>query len=339
MSNLYSSISIYVRELDRYITIGSDPYEDNRWMEEQDNETEMRERLKLLDPIELFSGQSLTFTRLWDSGISPEHWQWGHYEADRYLRHYISWRKLEPLLVRQLHSLGRAYAIRRYARRERVPTVAAMAAALPHGVKAVLYEYFASEGLQEVRDLGQRINLILDKCSVDPALTAYSRTASVQAEIHAIATEVWGPSGPLMLGRKTTRDILSLTRLHFSVAETKCNELAAFTRLCQQYDDERKRLSKTGPGFIHPFARFIPNWHLQHVRPLTAFYPISIRDTFCRGNKHLELKGSSAPRNVIVNELALAYCSTSLIDERARLRDQAKQAEDSPNYGFGLPLS
>lgn len=311
-------MSIYVRELGGHVSIDLNPYADQEWEAEQEEQAEHIKKLENLGTITLFAGKSISYVALDRRGISPEHWRWGAYQAERFLRHYDSWDRLEPLLMRQLHSLGRAYAIRRYARREKLAIAAAMTAALPHGMSALLHEYFLSEGLHSAQSFSQRISAVLHRCLGNADLTAYSKATLVQAEIHAIAAGAWGESGALTLNRKKTREILSLTRLHFSVAEMKSGGLKRYGQLRDMYDAERERLCRDGPAFLHPFARFVRDWHLQHVWPLTAYYPISVRHALDRGNQHLVMNEGKVNRTVVANELALAYCSTSRIEVIAR---------------------
>lgn len=327
-SSDYGSLSIYVRELGGSVSIDLNPYADSEWEEEQRERGERIARLESPGSIPLFAGSSLSYIELDKRGISPEHWQWGAYQAERYLRHYDSWLRLEPLFVRQLHSVGRSYAIRRYAKFERLPIAAAMTAALPHGASALLHEYFVSEGLQSAPALSQRIYAILRRGLENPDATAYSKTTCVQAEIHAIATEAWGGSADMTLSRRKTRQILALSRLHFSVAESKGSSLRKLAQLEEMYATERERLCRDGPAYLHPFARFIRNWHVQHVWALTAYYPISIRHAFDRGNRHLKMNSGNAERELTVNELALVFCSTSKIEQTAREKGPRKAEAD-----------
>lgn len=325
-NNGYGFTSIYVRELDSYISIDNNPFADEEWdarvLREQKEQEELHEKFRSIGAVNLFAGETLVPSKLIEFGISPERWQWGVYQAERRLLHYEHWTRLEPLLVRQLHSLGRAYAIRRYAKFEKLHVATATAAALPYGINALFHQYFESEGLQATPSLAQRINVVLRECLGNPDATAYSKTARVQEEIHAIARCAWGEAGPITISRKRTREILSLTRLHYSIAETKSGGLGRLGQLKNMYDAERERLSRGGPLVLHPFARVVRDWHRQHVWPLTAYYPISIRDAFDRGSREVEIGGGRSERVVWVNELALAYCSTSRIEEIARSQSQ-----------------
>lgn len=253
-------------------------------------------------------------------GLSPEDWQWAQYQANRYLRGGKTWEKLEPRVLKELLSAGRAYAIRRYARREHLSPEAAMTATLPYGMTALLHRYFSEEGIPLSHAHRQKLRLTLSQGLYAKDSTAYDKTACIQADIHTIATDLWGNGGPLRLDRNRTRKILSLSRLHFSVAETKSKSYSELAQLEKMYETRRQHSSATVPTLARRSARFIRDWQLQHLWPLSYYYPVPIRQALKRGQRHLETEGQTVSRTIMVNEVALIYCVMQAARERHSAR-------------------
>lgn len=320
MSNSGNFEPIYIRELDTHFSLTEDDGENEQRQQSMDRWCHLFQDIELMNdyPMPPFELQ-------WMFGLEPEDWQWALYRAHKELsRGDDSWAQLEPQLVKALLSEGRAYAIRRYARKEGLPAAAAMAAALPYGMTALLYRFFAEEGLpltpqnrQALRDAFEHEN-VFEQGTDAPHLLAYDRTALVQAAIHDSAADVWGAVGPQRLNRQRVRKILSLTRLHFAIAESKRKSFPAIENLEQAYAARRRRSATAPPKRMRPGARFIPNWQSRHLWPMTYYYPVGIRQAFERASRFLKQTEHGFSRAVAVNELALAYATlTAARDHRS----------------------
>lgn len=320
MSNTGNFDSIYIRELDAFVSIhGDDDSHEEQLAAAWDSQ---------FKDIDLLDGSFIRPHLLQDAlGLSPQDWQWALYRADKQLGGSSNRpEQLESQLVKALLAEGRAYAIRRYARKENLPIDSAMTASLPYGITALLYRFFTESGLslsrqhrlclKEAFEQGQEFEQDLDA----PAMLAYDRTTQVQDAIHRIAADIQGPLGPKHLDREKMRRILSLVRLHFSVSESKKKRFMALINLDQAYAKRRQQAGAPAVLLQRPNARFIRGWQQQHLWPITYYYPVSIRQSFERVTHFMAQARRTLVPTIAVNELALAYASLQAAREHRRAR-------------------
>lgn len=309
MSNVSNFEKIYVRDLDTYVSI--DAIDAMNKKEEED------EALNLLyeqiGPIELLANNSLSPFAL----IAPADWQWELYRARRYLRGLHSWRSLEPLLVRHLLSAGRAYAVRRYARAERISFSAAMTAALPYGMQALMSQFLAQHGLCPSLEQSRQLSTAWGAVSAAEELTAYSKTGRIRSEIVAIAENAWGLDESVRLCREQMRQILSLTRLHFSIAEMKNGGFSRFSQIDALYAAEQHHFQEleSSSGFTG-----IRNWQQRHLRSLLFYYPFAFRQAVARGRRQATLGGDPGLSVQVTHEVALSNCAVAVIQRNKHSR-------------------
>lgn len=311
MSNVANFEKIYVGDLDAYISI--DGINAANIREEEDGASHAL--YEQMGSIELLAGKSLSPFSLNRRHISPADWQWELYRARRYLRGLHSWRSLEPLLLRHLLSSGRAYAVRRYAKAERISFAAAMTAALPHGMQALMSQFLAQHGLCPSREQSHRLSAAWRTATAAEDLTAYSKTGRMRLEIVAIAEDAWGRDGATGLSREATRQILSLTRLHFSVAEMKNGGFSKFSRIEALYDAERSHFLEleSSPGFTG-----IRNWRQRHLRSLLFYYPFAFRQAVARGRRQAVLDCDRDLSVHVTHEIALSNFAMTGIQRSKR---------------------
>lgn len=267
--------------------------------------------------IALFNGKAVSANLLEEKGIDTLQWRWAMHQAKRRLPYFGSSQEIEQDLVRALILLCRPYAIARYAKWERVDFPSALTASLPLGLKALLSQYLSGQGLNKRQQFNGPVRDALMAAAAMTDVTAYRRTSVVQALIHEIARETVDHSGPGSLDREATRKMLSLARLHFSVAEIDLSSFAEMARLSRIY--ERERLDQTVAGNEEQArpGRYIRNWRLRHLRPLSDLFPFAIRHGLERGMRHVE-RNDAISREIALNELALAHCGVRLMQMTAR---------------------
>jgi len=300
---------IWVRDLDDYINLDSIDYYNKLEQEEK----QRKEEFRCIGNIILLSGKSIQ----WQSAMrsrkfEPNDWRWAVHQAETSLSVEASGRVLERELVRALIDLGRAYAIARYARWEKIPYPSALTASLPFGFNALLSQYLSGQGLLAGRDSRERIWMTLKAASNVKDEVAYQRASQVQALIHSLACDALGQQGPASLQRDSTRIILSLARLHYSIDELRLDDFTNLANLFTLYALARKKNREGG----HILGRYIPNWRLRHLRPLIDLFPYSIRNALGRGVRHVA-SGEEIQRTIAVNELALAHTSLLLMRKRS----------------------
>ena len=187
MSNINDSLLIYVRDLDAHISIDAINEANEREAEDARLELEYEQ----LGSINLLAGDSLWPIISDHYRLSIAEWNFECYRARRYLRGLVSWEYLEPLLVRKLMSMGRPYAIRRYARAEKIKFASAMTGVLPYGMQALMSQFLTQQGLAVSIAQSQRLSTTW-KAVAEKSLTAYGKTGLIRNEIFAIAEEAWG---------------------------------------------------------------------------------------------------------------------------------------------------
>ena len=309
MSNVGQFESIYVGDLGGYISIDSI----NAWNERETEADELARQYERLGPIELLAGKSLAPFQFSRHNVTVTEWEFELYRARRYLRGLRSWRTLEPLLIRQLLTVGRAYAIRRYAREEQISFPSAMTAALPYGMQALISQFLSRQGLAISSAQSHKLSSAWKATSEADDLTAYGKTGRVRGELFALVDQICGPYASTVLPREETRQILSLTRLHFSVAEMNNGGFARFARLESLYIAERKKFLEKE---LSPTFTGIRNWQQRHLRPLLFYYPFALRQAVARGRKQVEMPEEPRLPERVANEVALAHCALSHMPRR-----------------------
>jgi hypothetical protein len=311
MSGNDASCKVYINDIDDWIDIdditGQEKEDHQKSQAEQERLEEERQgskarsRVEAIGDIHLLAGQVLS---PFDLSVLPEEWVWQVYQAERRLREFSTTLELENAYSRQLHNLGQAYSVRRYARFEGIPYQSAVAAVLSTGIRALFAKYLMNERLKlNTEEIG-RINFIINDMYDDRAPIAYLMTSKIQAIINL--------ASKTPLSREATRQILSLFRLHFSVIESQFGGLTGITSLEKKYLKERT-LRMNGSTALTYNGSFKKNWPLRHLVPLTFFYPASLRQAFSRGIAHQFSEDLPLTRTMIVNEIALANCSIMLI--------------------------
>ena len=313
MSNIENRIMsgdlIWVGDLDDYVDIGAI---NDEWSREEEAR-ERRADFNAIGELALFDGKAVSADLLEQRGVEPGEWQWALRQAGTALNPYSSNQELEALLVRALLSLGRRYAIIRYARWEGAPIPSAQTASLPLGLKALLYQYLSGQGIRKPQQYNKQIEDVLQAAASLKDGTAYRRAGMVQSLLHEIARRDAEHATAKPLDREATRLILSLSRLHFSVAEIQLNSFTALSELSAAYSKARK----AEETLRHSTSRrFIRNWRLRHLRPLTELFPIAIRYGLERGISHFGLN-KELTHEAALNELALAHCGVLLMRRTA----------------------
>ena len=212
---------IWVRDLDDYIYLSNLGADYAREKEEEKRQVELcniqaefdiQAELDNIGEIFLLNNKALSFHLLYERGIDPYEWDWAIRQAERRLRLPLSDEKLEQALLRAFLSLGRPYAIARYASWEKVPYLSAQTASLPLGLRALLFQYLSGQNCHLPHQHSNLIRNVLEKATKTPDITAYNRTGMVQSLIHNIAQETKGRGWVDCLDREATRIMLSLTR-------------------------------------------------------------------------------------------------------------------------------
>ncbi|NVJ04575.1 hypothetical protein HUW63_04860 [Myxococcus sp. AM001] len=314
MSNDFGNDLIWVGDLDEYISIEAI----NRGNAREEEERRLEAELDEIGDIMLLAGKATSAHVISGMGITPSEWRWATHQAEQTLRDAREWADLERPFVRRLLSLGRVYAVNRYAHWEGVSRASALIATLPLGFRALLDQYLQGEGLRPDPGQRERIRVTLQKADISDGVTAYRRAGAVQSLIHELAQEA-SPIGPLTLDRQCTRTILSLARLRFSVAEIDIGSFDEIRALKTTYEVARDK-ERMGSDDYHPIrGKRIRNWRLRHLHSLLYLFPYSIRQALDRGLSAQVDKSKPPARPIAVNELALAHCSI------LRMRRSTKQ--------------
>lgn len=306
MSNDCGS-SIWVSDLDAYIDIDAISAANEREAEEAALELELDE----IGEIPLLAGKATSAWQLHHKEITLPDWRHAIHQAkiavgsdpESALSHSLDVQdSTEGRFIRTMLDLGRSYAVARYARWERLDYPSAITATLPYGIRALVNQFIAAEGIPRSSDTDERIRSALGAGEVR-GMTAYRRTGTLQAVLHAIADEAPSHPGGAALDRDRTRTILALIRLYFSTLELRLSSLQELRCLMSAYVTDRDMLGATQHRLTSN-GRSIRGWCLRHIRSLLDLYPYSIRYGLMRATISRELT-----REAIVNELALAHCS------------------------------
>ena len=102
MSNVGPFEKIYVGDLGGFISIDGISARNAREAEDD----ELARQYERFGQIELLAGKSLSPFQFSRHNVTVTEWEFELYRARRYLRGLRSWRTLEPLLIRQLLTVG-----------------------------------------------------------------------------------------------------------------------------------------------------------------------------------------------------------------------------------------
>jgi len=315
MSN--GGLSIWVGDLDGYISIGAI----NAANESEAKERELERQLDEIGEIVLLAGKATSAERLNREGISPSEWRHGVHKARTAIgsQEEFTWGatpsrrdSAEGRYFKAILDLGRSYAIARYAHWERLDYPSAITATLPHGIRALVNQFIAAEGITRSTKTEEHLRSALSVSAIR-GISAYRRTSRFQAALHKIADDDPVHLGGKALHRDRTRVILSLARLYFSDREVRLSSKQELEYLVSKYNDERKILGYT-ENRITKNGQSIYGWKLRHLRSLLHFYPYSIRHSLGRA-----LSSNEATHEAIINELALAHCNVWMVEAAGRL--------------------
>lgn len=319
-------LNIWVGDLGGYINL------EGIWADRQREDAEEAEREKLerelneIGEIKLLAGKATSAMQLSKNGITPSDWRHALHQAqmaigaepDTILQNHTPGKEgAEGRFIRSMLDLGRTYGVARYARWERLDYPTAITAMLPHGIRALVNQFLATERISRSFGTDRRIRSALSTGNIKET-TSYRRTAALQAALHAIADEAQSHPGGAALDRERTRSILSLTRLYFSGVELRLSSLQELRALMSAYVTDRET-GIPADARITSNGRDIRGWHLRHMRPLLDLYPFSIRYGL-----HRAMESSTLPREAIVNELALAHCGVLRMRRAGRDRTRRK---------------
>jgi hypothetical protein len=221
--------------------------------------------------------------------------------------------------VKGMLDLGRPYAIARYARWEHLDYPSVLTASLPHGVRALVNQLLASEGITRTREVDASIRTALEP-SKKSDMTAYRRTGLLQATLHRIADETLAHPGGAKLSRNMMRAMLGLARLYFSTVEIRLASIDELRSLLRTYEAERETVLRDDAR-MPTSGRLIRAWRLRHIQPLLNLYPYSIRHGLKRALAHGQ---ADFDRTALVNELALAHCGIFRMREAGKARAGSK---------------
>lgn len=302
---------VWVGDLDNYVNIDAI----NRANQREEEEAALRQELREIGELRLLDGKATSAKDLFNRNIAPSEWRHAVHQAEMTISH----ENAEERYLKGLLDLGRSYAIARFARWEKLDYPSALTATLPHGIRALVNQLLLAEGIERSRYVEDVIRSALITTDRN-GLTAYSRTGQVQSALHRITKRPPYFEGPKKLNRFGMRNILSLTRLHFSVAELKSISIDDLKSLFLDYENERAAAA-TCDNPIVTNGKSIRGWSQRHIQPLTNLYPFCIRHALKRTTADRQ---GGLDRAALVNELALAHCGILRMRRAGRDRTRSK---------------
>lgn len=318
--------SAWVGDLDRCISYGDFDEDDER----KAGQDPLQIELDAIGELQLLAGKTISARLLYQKGISPSEWHHALHQSEMTIgfislnvHQNVGEYKDSPVIrfVKGMLDLGRPYAIARYARWENLDYPSALTATLPYGIRALVNQLLASEGITRTREVETSIRIALEPY-VTGDMTAYRRTGMLQAALHRIANDTPNHPGGTKLNRNRMRAMLALARLYFSTVEIRLSSIAELQSLLTSYEFERE-ISRRDVVRTTTNGRFIRSWRLRHIQSLFNLYPYSIRHGLQRALAH---GPADFDRTALVNELALAHCGLYRMRTagQARTRAQSK---------------
>lgn len=315
MSSGTEDLKVWVRDLDGYINLDAIYRADKLGMAEEARE----EAFRKIGDIPILSGKIIRWENLAERKLDFNEWRWAVHLAESTIPVSATGQEIEHELVRALIGLGRGYAVRRYARWERLPTYEAVTASLPLGFKCIFFHYLSDQGLFAAFKSHERLRSVPQIFSDSKEEIAYRRVGRIQTFIHSMAYDVLGAEGPRSLNKEATRKILSLARLRYSVEELRFNSFSDIATLHGLYGKAREAVANEDGCSNRISGKFIRNWPLRHLHPLTDLFPYALRHALDRGVSHTA-SGAGLDRTSAVNELALAHTAILLMRKSANPR-------------------
>lgn len=314
MSNDTEDMLVWVGDLDGYINID----EISREYEDEQKQYLLDADLDTIGDITLFARKAITSRTLMSRGVDPDTWRWTLHGAETSLGNAETAAEVEAAFLKAIIASGRRYAIARYAHLENLSYSSAITATFPHGIRALLYKYMVGE--PPLADHSQRkaIQGPFHRAVSASDLTAYDRAGLVRQCLYDLAIAATGPEGHLRLDRNGTREILSLCRLHFLALECHVQSISELQKLNHRYELAR---TATGQEFSEGqvlTGKYIRNWRMRHMHPLTFFFPYAIRYALSRAIRQATEAKMPSDRPTAVNELALARCGINLMHATAK---------------------
>lgn len=312
-------LTFWVGDLDSYVSIV--PEEDfEKKILEQELRDSKEEEMKCLGSIPLLSGKCILFSTLQQRGIDLDTWRWAIHDGEKALDAPGGNNGIEGLFLKKLLEIGRPYAFRRYARREKLHTQTALAATHPNGIRAILNQFIEGSKVIWTKDSKLRILNSFNKAEKDSKSIAYFRTKvirdAIDLETQAInfANELFLHNNSLAkVDRKAMRILLSLLRLHFMSRESNYRTTLEIYLNHQKYREARRVEIASYPATAKSVKGSIKNWKLRHLHPLDFYFPIVIRHALARCMEHVGEHGTPIERELAVNEIALVHCGIYLM--------------------------
>lgn len=302
---------IWVGDLDGFISISAL----NRSWDEDEVESPLTRQDDLcnIGDVLLLDGTSIRLSSSSYCGLGVNEWNWAVHESEKEISVELFGNKLEQDLLAALIKSGRKYAINRYAKWEKIPKESAVIASFPMGFKALLMQYLSGQGLLEVADSRNRIRSALDTASSKKNIIAYQRVSGIQRLIHELADVTPGKCALRGLNKNATREILSLSRLYYSVEELRFRGFSDVSRMLSTYALARETVDST-----YVQGKYIRNWQKRYLHPLINLYPYSIRKALfriaCCENSDVVFQ-----RQMAVNELAVIKLELMSMVSRAKI--------------------
>jgi hypothetical protein len=307
-----SDSKVWVGDLDGFIDLDAMYRADELGMAEDARERSFRTS----GDIPVLCGKIIRWETLANKRLGYNEWRWAVHLAESTISTAATGVNLERELIQAMINLGRGYAVRRYAKWENLPTYEVVTAALPFGFKSILCQYLSTQGLLAAFNSNKRIGRILQTVSDSKHELAYRRVGYIRTFIHSMAEEMLGTDGPRSLDKEATRKMLSLARLRYSVEELRFNSFSDIASLFRSYRIAREAVASDNGGSNSIAGKFIRNWPLRHLHPLTELFPYTLRHALNRMINNVE-SGAGLDRIIAVNELALANTAILLMRKSA----------------------
>lgn len=215
--------------------------------------------------------------------------------------------KLEPLFLKGILENGKEYAIKRYIFLEKIPLQLAIIASYPQGIIPLLYSFFVENNTPITHASKQRVTSTISLVRKDKSLTAYKKTGIIQELIHSVVESTQGSEQISLINKNEVRKILSLTRLHFSLAEINNLNTIEISQKLQTYSSYRESPDESRVKYLRPGARFIKNWSHRHSHSILFYYPRYSREIMGRLINHVKLESNPPSLEELVNELSISY--------------------------------
>ncbi len=307
---------VWVGDLDGYVDIG----EIDRANQLEAEQYALEADLDGLGDIRLFSNQTISSRKIHSRGVNPEQWRWMLHRAEKSLGQMDTQKEIEKAFLTATMSAVRRYAVARYAGFERLSYSDAITAVFPHGIRALLFSYMAGEHSLSNSYYRRKMQRTLHLAASTQNITAYDRAGIVRRGLHDLANDEANTNDCPKLDKSRMRNILSLLRLHFSNRECQVQSSVELREMHIRYEAARAAERQGFDTTQLVTGRKIQNWRLRSLRPLTFYFPYSVRHTLKRLMNQELSSGVSIDCKAATNELALIYCEIELMRTRGKER-------------------